>query len=555
MKLQLAYQSVQPVTSKPVYNLASLPVTWFDVPEQDVEGLEELTLNCERQDGNQVMRKMSGDIKFYNSTKDLLLTNFYDNNAQYMWVRFYDCECGVWIFKGQITRDKIEWCTDNCYILARATEYDDVTDAYLSLNNVLDYDTYKIIGEKFLNFPIKLGLVGTRYKYQEGARIGGLLSATIANQPNFIFASGILNSTNSLNGWTGDNYNYTPAGHSYQSNLNPYYHAYLLNNDVSKPLKEADIGNKIRLEHRYVKTTKQFLEQLKPIFNADYLLKSVGGVVQFIFERKDYFYYNSVIWKDCTDYQLCFEIDNRNMFAYANMQWQMLSAGEDDLDTATFKELYNDIVEWNNPVNPIQKDEYGAYCSFGWMPLFGHSDYTTSNNLYDCLALKGKSVIAPPSICIAGYNTIDFSNEFNPINLGQYDSSIYASAVHKANSAMWFNGNYRQAVTDVGKDNLWANISIYSGNGLSNYEDCNLYDNFHFIENPRNVPNHRGVYGKYQRKWLKYSLTIDFSCAEYLSYQNDSAIMINVFGTPTKAIIESIEFNFKDRTARITGII
>jgi hypothetical protein len=31
--------------------------------------------------------------------------------------------------------------------------------------------------------------------------------------------------------------------------------------------------------------------------------------------------------------------------------------------------------------------------------------------------------------------------------------------------------------------------------------------------------------------------------------------MINVFGTPTKAIIESIEFNFKDRTARITGII
>jgi hypothetical protein len=553
MKLQLAYQSVQPVTSKPVYNLASLPVTWFDVPEQDVEGLEELTLNCERQDGNQVMRKMSGDIKFYNGTKDLLLTNFYDNNAQYMWVRFYDCECGVWIFKGQITRDKIEWCTDNCYILARATEYDEVTDAYLSLNNVLDYDTYKVIGEKFLNFPSRFSTgLGHEFRYVEGARIGGLLSATIANQPNFIFASGILNSTNSLNGWTGDNYNYTPATSSFQSNLNPYYHAYLLNSDISKPLKETDIGNKIRWENRYIKTTKQFLEQLKPIFNADYLLKNVGGVVQFIFERKDYFYYNSTIWKDCTDYQVCFEIDNRNMFAYANMQWASLGLGEDQPDNALYKELYNDIVEWNNPVNPIQKDEYGAYVSMAWMPLFGYSDYGF-NVLYDCINIKKQQTIAPTSICIAGFNARNITNEFVPANIGQYDATLFATAVHKSNSALWFNGNYAQALSETGYS-YTSSLSILD-NPLADYEDCNLYDNFHFIENPRNLPNHRGVYGKYQRKWLKYSLTIDFSCAEYLSYQNDSAIMINVFGVPTKAIIESIEFNFKDRTARITGII
>jgi hypothetical protein len=554
MKLQLAYQSVQPITSKPVYNLASLPVTWFDVPEQDVEGLEELTLNCERQDGNQVMRKMSGDIKFYNATKDLLLTNFYDNNAQYMWVRFYDCECGVWIFKGQITRDKIEWCTDNCYILARATEYDDVTDAYLSLNNVLDYDAYKIIGEHFLNFPIRFSTgVSANFRYVEGVRIGGLLSATIANQPNFIFASGILNSRNSLNGWTGDNYNYTPATSSFQSNLNPYYHAYLLNSDIAKPLKESEIGNKIRWENRYIKTTKQFLEQLKPIFNADYLLKSVGGVVQFIFERKDYFYYNSVIWKDCTDYQLCFEIDNRNMYAYANMQWSTLPFGEEQPDVSLYKELYNDIVEWNNPMNPIQKDEYGAYCSLAWIPLFGFSDYAVGS-LEDCLDMKKKTLISTPTICIAGFNGVYSGGEYTPINVGHYDASLYATAVHKANSALWFNGNYAQASLDTGYSSFGSTTSIFPNN-IANYEDCNLYDNFHFIENPRNAPNHRGVYGKYQRKWLKYSLTIDFSCAEYLSYQNDSAIMINVFGTPTKAIIESIEFNFKDRTARITGII
>lgn len=553
MKLQLAYQSVQPITSSPIYNLASLPITWFDVPEQDVEGLDDLTLSCERQDGNQVMRKISGDMKFYNSTKDLILNNFYASNAQYMWVRFYDCECDVWIFKGQITRDKIEWCSDNCYILARATEYDEVTDAYLSLNNLLDYDNYLVSGEHFLNFPSRFSTgVVANFRYVEGARIGGLLSATIANQPNFIFISSILNTTNSLNGWTGDNYNYTPTTSSFQSDLNPYYHAYVLNSDISKPIKEREIGNKIRWENRYLRTTKQFLEQLKTVFNADYLLKNVGGIIQFIFERKDYFYYNSVIWKDCTGYSVCFEIDNRNMYAYANMQWTSLGLGEDQPDVALYKELYNDIVEWNNPINPIQKDEYAAYNTFSWMPLFGYSNYGL-NVLYDCINIKKQQSIAPASICIAGFNARNISNEFVPANLGHYDASLYATAVHKANSALWFNGNYAQARTETGYS-YTSGLSILD-NPLADYEDCNLYDNFHFIESPRNIPNHRGVYGKYQRKWLKYSLTIDFSCAEYLSYQNDSAILINVFGVSTKAIIESIDFNFKDRTAKITGII
>ena len=549
MKLQLAYQSVQPTTSKPVYNLASLPVTWFDVSDSDVTGLDGLILTDSREEGNQVMRKISGDITCRNATKDLILYEIYNNNAQYMWVRIYDCECNSWIFRGQIQRDKIEWCSNGCDISTRFSEYDEVTDAYLSLNNVLDYDNYLTIGEHFLNFPIRFSSgVSQYFRYMEGVRIGGLLEATIENSTAYVFISSIVNRQTDLNGWTGDNYNYTPSSSTLQQNLNPYYHAYLLNDDISKPLKESEIGNKIRFEHRYTKTTKQFLEMLKPLFNADYLIKKVGSVVQFIFERKDYFYNNSVIWKDCSDYNACFEIDDRNMFAYANMQWQSLSFGEEQEDVALYKELYNNIVEWNNPVNPLQKDEYTSFLGFAWMPLFG---FYVNSEMEDCLNLRKKDMIAPPSICIAGEN-FSSSGEFNNVYLGSYDTTKYIGRVHKANSALWFNGDVAQATSETG----YTSPSLY----LADYEDCNLYDNFHFVENPRNIANHRGVYGKYQRKWLRFSLEIDFTCEEFLSFQNDSSIYINVFGTKTKALVNTIEWTFRQNgnyrgTAKINGII
>jgi len=548
MRIQLAYQSVVPITSKPVYNLSSLPVTWFDIADEDVIGLDEFVLTDERENGNQVMRKISGDLLFYNATKDLILSNFYENNAQYMWARVYDCVCDTWIFKGQITRDKIEWCSGDCFLRTRISEYNEVTDAYLSLNNPMDYDNYLAIGENIINFPSRFSSgISAYFKYFEGVRIGGILKATIENQPEFVFISSILNTKNSLNGWTGDNYNYSPSSYTYQSDLNPYYYAYLLNCDVSPLLKERYIGNHIRDEHKYTKNTKQFFEMLKPVFNADYLIKKTGSVVQFIFERKDYFYQSALIWKDCTDYNVCFEIDNRNMYAYFKMDWTQLGFSVEIPNTEYYNKQYNDIREWNNPVNPLQKDEYSAYITYSWMPFFGY--YTGSTVLEDCLNMKGRQTISPPSILIAGYNRYNSTDvEFIFDGLGGYDPTKYSSPVHHSNSPMWANGNCDEI------------FGTYKPNALAHYEDCNLYDNFHFVENPRNIANSRGNFGKYQRKWLRYSLTIDFTCDEFLSFQPDSAIYINVFGSSTKAIIDTIEWTFKgDETyrgiAKITGRI
>jgi len=548
MKIQLGYPSIQPITPKPVYNLSYLPVTWFDVPSGDVVGLENLILECEREENNQVMRKMSGDLLFYDATKDLLLTHFYNNNGEYMWIRIYDCECDVWIFKGMIKRDKIEWCSNECFVRTRASQYDEITDAYNSLNNVLDYDAYLASSEHIWNFASRFttGLT-TYYKYMEGVRIGGLLSNSIASMPYFVFNSSILQSINNLNGWTGDKYYYSARTNTTQIDKNPYYFACLLNNDISPLLKEADIGNKIRFEHRYTRTIRQFLEELKLVFNADYLIRKVGTFIQFIFERKDYFYYNSTIWKDCTNYDCCFEIDDRNKYSYANLKWQTLGFAEELTDSDQYKDQYNNIVEWNNPPSPSQNQEYNAYLPYVWMPLFGYKGYPVLQN---CINIKGKNLIAPPAICIAGdnlhYTTTTGITEFVHLDLGTFDATNYGCTVHKANSAMYFNGDINEAFTNYGDP-----MPDY----LETYEDCNLYDNFHFIESPRNIPNSRGYRSKYSYKNLRFTMTVDFSCDDYLAFTSESAVLINVNGATVKGIIKSASFNFQKRTVTLKGII
>ena len=524
MRIELAYESVY--TNE--YNLSRQPIAWFTVNEKEVSATDELTLNCERVEGNQVKRTLTGDILFYDATKELILDYLINGNRSYMWIRVYDCDCNVYIFTGQITRDKIEWCSGECFLTCRANQYDNVTDAYNSLNNILNYDNYLAIGEHIWNFKLEnIGSPATE-RYIEGARIGGLLKASIESLPEFKFKSTILEQLYNLNSWTGDAYDYSNVGVTPVNSENPYYFACLLNTDINKPKLPSTIGNVIRDLSKYIRTIRQFLDELKAVFNADYLLKiDALGNVNIIFERKDYFYNNAPIWKDCTLYDCCFEIDDRNQFAYANMRWSTPSELSEDIETELWSELYSDIVEWNQPVNPVQKEEYTRSLLYSYMPLNTAS--------YGLLGVLTKGRINPPSICIAGYfitNALD--------NLGSYNTTDYSTTVNNYNRPMYFTGG-----TPVG----------VGGGGTVAYNDCNLYDNFHFIENPRNITNSRGFTSRYSRKYLKFTVTIEFTCAEYLAYESDSSIMVNLRGVPTKAIIESIEFDYSKKIAKIRGLI
>jgi hypothetical protein len=461
-----------------------------------------------------------------------------------MWVRIYDCECGEWIFKGQITRDKIEWCSGDCFVKCRASQYDEVTDAYNSLNNVLNYDAYEADAFEFYMNLASYDSPAPNLLYYEAVRVGGLLRNTIQYLPEFVFRSSILDSPTGLNGWTGDTYGIdmdaygtlVPDGAGTvempMGNTNPYHYTYLINSDVSKPRKYAGTSNNLRFEHRYLRTVKQFFEELKTVYNADYMIKMVGSQVHFIFERKDYFFQTSSIWKDCTNYNACFEIDNRNQYAYANCQYQQSSSTANEVAEMSLNVQYRAIVEWNNPVNPIQKDAYMAQVMYGSVPV------TRGEGEPGLMQFKKNAYLAPAVLVIPGAEAPWIGVRKN---IGVPYAPHYTNTVLDGNRPLWFIGNIIKAFNP--RDTS------------SNYYNCNLFDCFHFIENPRDAPNNVGYKSKYSKKYLRFNVEVEFTCAEYLAFSNDSAVMIDVFGTPSKATIENVDWDFKKRTCKIRGII
>ena len=547
MKLELAYPTATLPGNPIPYNLSRTTPIWFPVNGDDISGLDNLTLESSKEEGNQIKRTMSGDLLFYDNvggTKTLILTAFYNSPSpvDYMWVRIYDCECGEWIFKGQITRDKIEWCSGDCFVKCRASQYDEITDAYNSLNNVLNYDAYEAdVTETYINLP-SYDSPAPNMLFYESVRVGGLLRNTIQYLPEFVFRSSILDSPTGLNGWTGDTYGIDMDAYGRlpvdgydtiempMGNTNPYHYTYLINSDVSKPLKIRGTSKSLRSEHRYLRTVKQFFEELKTVYNADYMIKMVGSQVHFIFERKDYFFQASTIWKDCTNYNACFEIDNRNQYAYANCSYQQSSTNASEVSDPLLNAQYRAIVEWNNPISPIQKDAYMAQVMYGSVPVKKDSP--------GIMQFRQKAYLAPAVLVIPGAAAAWLEG---PKNIGIPTPPHYTDTVLDMNRPLWFIGN----ITKV----------FYPDSTESHYYNCNLFDCFHFIENPRNAPNHVGYKSKYSKKYLRFNVEVQFSCAEYLAFSNDSAVMIDVFGTPSKATLENVDWDFKKRTCKIRGII
>jgi hypothetical protein len=191
---------------------------------------------------------------------------------------------------------------------------------------------------------------------------------------------------------------------------------------------------------------------------------------------------------------------------------------------------YRAIVEWNNPVNPIQKDAYMAQVMYGSVPVDRDSG--------SVMQLKQKAYLAPAVLVIPGLVT-KLSGASN--NIGVPYTPHYEDFVLDANRPLWFIGNIIEAFNP--RDTS------------SNYYNCNLFDCFHFIENPRDAPNHVGYKSRYSKKYLRFNVEVEFTCAEYLAFSNDSAVMIDVFGTPSKAVIENVDWDFKKRTCKIRGII
>lgn len=529
LKVELA----PPIFGITGYTLADTEPTWFDV--QNTDGIQSVKIVIEKREDNQYKVKATGEMKFFNDDKDFILSHLINGlppsyiPSNYVWIRIYDDCCGEYVFKGHITADLVKWCSGDCFLTCSAKEYTKRTDSFNFINNtLLNYDNVER-----LDIPYRKRGTRDSRRFHPSPLLKDLLIKNLALN-NITFSSSILNNS-ILNEWTSDDYQDF-------NGLNMYPYTYLVNADFEQGNKTT--GHDYISNNKMIDTIKGLLDKLKDVYNADYWIREISGQKTLEFERKDYFTYFADEWKDLTSENICYNIDAKSKYAFFEGKWQRNI--NNDSDDKKMHLVYNEIEEWNNPVNPLQSGRRSVNLAFSYAEI--------DNDIHDFhgddLNLDKTGLLSAPTLVICLKERTDdgivgyfyrMRNHTNAVDSPYYDGFATDPKELEYNSPYWFSNR------------SWFKKEIPTWTGRDMRYVYSLYDNFHFIDNPKNLPNGRGYYSKFRKFGLQWSFKMAFTSAEYLSFNETSGVKLNVNGTDVIAMIESAEFDFKNRELTLKG--
>ena len=440
---------------------------------------------------------------------------------------FVDDCCENKEYRFLIKPESLKWCDGSCEITANAVEFTPDSQAYACLENTLIWDNYN--GFKSASHPkVKYCLEYRPSLMQDALLIIGLFTVFGATTILAMFATillpliGLINAVvafvnglgASLNSITIGGFSDPIAIFNYLKNLfettngqliagcgyehpSPLVRSYLSNvcnkcgigiessifndptNDYynliyfSAPIKSGRINNPYFVkpivpfidDNQPIHNGKTFVEEIIQPFNGKYDINN--GVLRI--HRRDFFE-NQIPFFDATTYdpnkiiRQCYEWSKKRRPAYADIGYQ-----KDAIDwcgsEATSR--WSDIIEWNNPVNPIQKGahtklfpysaarfrddkiERDVLSDYSWMPYgIGQAIQDNSNAM-----IMNSGTSFTPKLLI--WDGADINNATIARNYGDKGYGPNASV----NYPMWVDANL-------------------SGN---------LYDRYWFIDNPRNA--------------------------------------------------------------------
>jgi len=559
------------------------PSLWLDVTNS-CEGIEDLELTYSRKD-SVVQRAISNSLTFYDSAYDLIYDRLVTNQGSYVWVKI-EIDGFAYTFPYcQILWKAIEWCTDRCELNVNLTTWNADLDAYRSLKNTLIWDdaflnslTYNnpFTGQVEQAHPLlrvaqsdpllaldddwKYGILGVyirHYYYNLCDKVGLSPSSSIFDYTG-------------LNAWTGDDYDdhnyYDDYGTGQDNNRegkNPYHHSAVflnLNGEAagSKSQQETQ-KNAFRVNQPTRPTPKainnalnyngiQFLDNFGQVFNARYRVKN--GLLQF--ERKDYFYLTSNQWSDLSNEDVCLKIKEQDNWSYLRLEYGQESTMWNNafMEFSSFisptslvtefppfpeyaEKYYNEIVEWNNPVSQRQEGELSRILPFAMLRTANNGvrrDNTTTKRSYD---IKSWEISEP--IIMATKET----------------SAMNSRLPYESNEQIDSNGAYRRFFNRPFYTKKISETTLYSGVDFTINWKGTLYDNFHFIDDPRRRPNARGYEGKEPYKTFEYTMTTDFDCEMLNTFDIDNYITTKV----GQASMEEVVFKFKNLEVEIKGFV
>lgn len=543
-----------------------------------------LTLRKKDENGEKAF-SFTGDLTFKGTDKDYLMAQLVNNvNAltnKVVYKLENTCCNPPQVYEFYITHESLEWCEGECDIKAAAVEKSNSNDQITCLKNTLIWDNYVgfqgmahprmsycnelrpnwmhdaliIIGVATLTsilvlLPVLAGLI---LLFNTINIVIGLLNSLLpsSSQINTISVGGLtmINPNDLLNYYNlliatlvgcGRKHpsplvrdyaknvcgkcGLTFSSSIYNNSSSQYYNSVYFHAPVHKGTLETD-------------TTTYWVDQNKPILNGTKFFNKLKGIVNgeweinnniLSFERRDFFV-PKIPWLDLTTYipdvgevKICWQWANKTRYSYGYFEYikdAVNWVGGEACDR------WNDIVEWNNPYSPLQKDEFHPLIDFS--PCRFRDDGIDRDVLS---TYKNFPTIGP---VIQKYDNVILMNShtsYNPMLL-VWDPGTGVANGKVDGGAVFFSGYPGVAVNQFYNYQYWFDAN-YPGN---------LYDQFWYIEDPR-------ISG-YQGKDFTAELTFD--CA-LLNVMDLDGMVKTQYGDGK---IDSIELDFNLSKMTIKGTV
>lgn len=516
------------------------------IPKEEITGLKGSVIDVQSVDeetGQIITKSISQEFTFtgaaYDQIAAVLITPA-NGSQNFLPVKIFEdscCSTDVLLFEGIIDSTSVNWCYEQCEVTVQFVEHTEETKYMDCVRSTLVDDNWN--GFKEASHPrivycvelrpdflahvvLILGIIAniilavlTPIIAVISAIIQGLqaiedafdsIGININIAPSFAEDSSLMNIWNDLVSDFNElvigcgRKHPSPFTRSYIQNVcdkcgiqfvssiynnsnSDYYNSMYLSAPVEKGTRNEN--DTYIDENHPIKTLDLFLDDLKPVHNA--LWKIKNGILYF--ERHDFFN-NGATW-------LNFETENSlgNIQGKLCMEWRTetkpsyinLAYSADSVDSVGTEALniYNNIVEWNQPVSELQSGHTDVLLAFGtprfrdddidedilgkysWAP-FGLGDQI---NAHQGVLILEKGIAFQPKLLI--WDGID-------INFARIKTyTLYNQLINPAPPMQFVNKNYNAPYMFY-SNNAAANTSY-----PSNYEDGSLYSRFYALDNPK----------------------------------------------------------------------
>jgi len=517
--------------------------TWIEL--SGVECLEDFEItfrkaNADDGSNNVTQESISKELNFFGPSYNFLHDQLVVQKQELVYVKVEDdCpDCGLLHF-GIIKRKNLKNCDCDDFYSAQINgiSKDEIIKA--RLESILAYNDLSVTNNENCLFECVQETLN-RQNLDNKYGVPAIMVRSIFESFESLLSlnsaySSIFFDYNRMMDWTGDDYapTVTPLG---QNVYNPYFYTTVaykpLTNTLQKPQSQVfayQVGQgsqfNIAIENRLSWSAYAFLNRLSRVFNSQWRVKD--GNLEF--ERKDYFMLGDNLWLDVTSEKTCYNIEDFGDWAYLDIGY-----GGNRLEVTS--SLFDDNVRQfflNSPLNVIGSQIWNEHLAYQ-DDLISFSD--------ELSFVKKQPLIKKFEF---GYHPI---LRKIPDKLGLKDGVTNQPLllIKRQNSAI--NRAFPYAGTGIIAHQPMT-VSKYDLSGVDLIKE-NLYDNFHFIDNPNQEANSKGYFGK--NKQYIYSFTVEevpFNCTNFDNFDINKTVN-------TKrglGIMEEVTFNWSRKTVTIEG--